>query len=577
MSATAQDSGPVLLAVNVGQPKDLDGPGGRARTAIWKAPVSGRRRVGQLNVDGDRQADLVGHGGPHRAVLVYQVESYRFWEGELGRELPGTGVFGENFTVAGLSDGEVRIGDRYRVGSALFEVSQPRVTCFKVGLRLGEPRMPALLIAAGRPGFYLRVLQEGDVGAGDPVLLVDTDPAALTVVEVDALLYRPGRSPADLERALAMPALPRGWKDSLQALLDGSRDDAAGRAAPAWPGLRPFTVHARSAESSDVQSFELVPQDAAPLPAYLPGQFVTVAVPGFGGQGDLTASYSLSQGARPDRLRISVKRSRAGSAGRRLHDEVAAGDPVRVAAPRGTFTLDVAATGPVVLLSAGVGVTPVLAMLDALAAGASRRPVWWVHVARNSSEHPHAAQAQAMLDRLPAAHRHLRYTRPLPTDRLGVDFDATGRLGAGDLAALDLPVEADCYVCGPPGFLTDVSTALRAQGRQPGRVHVEGFGAPAGDRPDPHPPATTGSGPQVVFARSGLTVRWPDGPATLLELAESCDVPADWSCRTGVCHRCQTPLVDGSVTYDPEPIDPPADGTVLICCSRPAADLVLDL
>lgn len=446
MSATAQDSGPVLLAVNVGQPKDVDGPGGQARTAVWKAPVSGRRRVGQLNVDGDLQADLVGHGGPHRAVLVYQAESYRYWEGELGRVLPGTGVFG-----------------------------------------------------------------------------------------------------------------------------------AAGRSAPAWPGLRPFTVRARTTESSDIASFELVPQDAAPLPAHLPGQFVTVAVPGLGGQGDLTGSYSLSQAARPDRLRISVKRSRVGSAGRRLHDEVAAGDPVRLAAPRGTFTLDVAATGPVVLLSAGVGVTPVLAMLDALAAGASRRPVWWVHVARNSSEHPHAAQAQTLLDRLTAAHRHLRYTRPLPTDRLGVDFDATGRLRAGDLAALDLPVEADCYLCGPPGFLTDVPTALRAQGRQPGRVHVEGFGAPAGDRPDPHPPATTGSGPQVVFARSGLTVRWPQGPATLLELAESCDVPADWSCRTGICHRCQTPLVDGSVTYDPEPIDPPADGTVLICCSRPAADLVLDL
>jgi len=145
------------------------------QTAIWKSPVAGRRRVSQLNVDGDRQADLVGHGGQHRAVLVYQAESYQYWQSELGRELPGTRVLGENFTVCGLADDQVRIGDRYRIGSALFEVSQPRVTCFKVGLRLGEPRMPALLVTAGRPGFYLRVLQEGDVGAGDPVVRVATD------------------------------------------------------------------------------------------------------------------------------------------------------------------------------------------------------------------------------------------------------------------------------------------------------------------------------------------------------------------------------------------------------------------
>ncbi len=572
---TAGGAAGVLLAVNVGQPREVVGPSGPARSAIWKKPGSGRRRVSRLNVDGDGQADLVGHGGLHRAVLVYQVDSYRHWESELGRQLPGTGVFGENFTVRGFPDDQVRIGDRYRIGSALFEVSQPRVTCFKVGLRLGQPRMPALLVAAGRPGFYLRVLEEGDVAAGDPVVLAGTDPAALTVAAVDALLYRPGRSPADLERALAMPALPQGWKDSLQELLDRGGDDAA--PGPAWAGLRPFTVQTRRAESSDVQSFALVPADAAPLPAYLPGQFVTVAVAGPKHQDDLTASYSLSEAARPDRLRISVKRSGAGSASRRLHEQVMTGEQLRVAAPRGNFTLDVAAPGPVVLLSAGIGTTPLLSMLDALAAGASRRPVWWVHVARSSAEHPHAAQAQGLLDRLTVAHRHVHYTRPLPTDRPGVDFDATGRLGADELAALHLPAQADCYVCGPPSFLADVPAALLALGMQPDRIHVEAFGtpAPSGDRRAPHPPATTGRGPQVAFARSGLTVRWPAGPGSLLELAEACDVPADWSCRTGVCHRCQTPLVDGSVTYDPEPVDPPAAGTVLLCCARPDTDLDL--
>lgn len=568
----------VLLAVNVGLPCDVDGPRGPALTAIWKSPVTGPQRVRRLNIDGDAQADLIAHGGEHRAVLVYQAASYRHWEHALGRDLPGSGVFGENFTVQGLPDDQVRIGDRYRIGSALFEVSQPRVTCFKVGLRLGEPAMPAMLVAAGRPGFYLRVLEEGEVEAGDAVVLVRTDPAAMTVAGVDALLYLPDRDRGDLQRAVAMPALPEGWRTSFRELLD--RDDSSPvGVASAWSGLRPFTVVARHEESDEVSSFELAPEDGVDLAVYRPGQYVSVAVPGTGEESDLTGSYSLSQAPRSDRLRISVKRSSAGSAGRRLHDQTVPGDPVLVASPRGGFTLDVEATGPVVLLSAGVGVTPVLAMLDALATARSERRVVWVHVARSSRQHPHAAQAQELLDELPGASRQVRYTRPQPADRLGVTHDAVGRLDADALAALDLPGQADCYVCGPPGFLADVPAALRALGFPPDRVHVEAFGAAMSspDRPAPHPPATPGTGPRVAFARSGLTVRWADGLASLLELAEACDVPADWSCRTGVCHRCQTPLVDGQVTYDPTPLDAPADGAVLLCCSHPGTDLVLDL
>ncbi len=587
MSPTAEAAADaVLLAVNVGQPQDVAGPTRPVQTAIWKTPVTGRQRVSRLNVDGDRQADLVAHGGQHRAVLVYQAESYRYWESELGRDLPGTGVFGENFTVRGLPDDVVRIGDRYRIGSALFEVSQPRVTCFKIGLRLGEPRMPALLVAAGRPGFYLRVIEEGDVGAGDPIVRVLTDPAGLTVAATDALLYRPGRSPGDLRRALAMPALPQGWRSSFRELLDAASGAAPpasdSGAAPAWPELRRFTMRARTAESQDVTSFELSPQDQVELAPYLPGQYVSVTVPDATQDGDvggsLTASYSLSQAPRPDGLRISVKRPRVGSAGRRLHDQLDVGGHVLLAAPRGTFTLDATAAGPVVLLSAGVGVTPLLAMLDALVQACSRRQVWWVHVARDSQQHPHAAQAQALLQQLPGGHGQVRYTRPLLTDQLGIDFDATGRLTSDDLIALDLPEDANCYVCGPPGFLTDIAAALRAQGTPAERMHIEAFGASLSpNQRAPHPPAPLGDGPQVVFARSGLTVRWPGRLASLLELAEACDVPADWSCRTGVCHRCQTPLISGQVGYDPEPLDPPVDGAVLLCCSRPDRDVVLNL
>ena len=163
---------PRLLSVNVGLPRDVTWNGKTVRTAVWKSPVTGRRMVRKLDIDGDAQADLAGHGGEHRAVFVYQMDSYHYWESFLGRNDFTFGQFGENFTVEGLPDNEVCIGDRYRIGDAEFEVTQPRVTCYRVGIRMNEPRMPALLVEHHRPGFYFRVLQEGEVGAGDDIVKI---------------------------------------------------------------------------------------------------------------------------------------------------------------------------------------------------------------------------------------------------------------------------------------------------------------------------------------------------------------------------------------------------------------------
>ena len=156
-----------LLSVNVGMPQDLVWHGRTVHTAVWKRPVDGPRLVRRLNIDGDGQGDLAGHGGEHRAVFVYQIESYRYWQDQLGRDDFGYGQFGENFTVEGLADDQVCIGDRYRIGEAVFEVTQPRVTCYRVGIRMDDPRMPALLVSHHRPGFYLRVLTEGTVRSGE--------------------------------------------------------------------------------------------------------------------------------------------------------------------------------------------------------------------------------------------------------------------------------------------------------------------------------------------------------------------------------------------------------------------------
>jgi ferredoxin-NADP reductase/MOSC domain-containing protein YiiM len=562
-----------LLSLNVGVPREVEWEGKTVRTAIWKEPVAGPRMVRRINIDGDDQADRLAHGGEHRAVFVYQIDSYRYWERELGRDDFTYGQFGENFTVEGLADDEVCIGDRYRVGGALFEVTQPRVTCYRVGIRMANPAMPSLLVAHHRPGFYLRVLEEGEVQAGDAIVKVADGPERLTIAQVDALLYLPGKSRDLLERALRVPALSEGWKGSFRELL--AKPDAV---APAWPGFRPLRVAEIRRESATVTSFRLVPTGEATATAS-PGQYLTLRLRPDPDAPPLVRSYSMSDLPGERGYRISVKREGAGST--YMHDHVKVGDVLDVAAPRGSFVLR-PGDRPVVLLSAGVGATPVLAMLHALARDRSDRAVWWLHGARNRAEHAFADEADSLLAALPAAHRVVVYSRP---DGAG-EHERSGRL---DLAVLDsagVPIDADYYLCGPDGFMRAIGAALTARGVAPERVATELFGAvptyasgivKAGDR-EPHAPdGAPGTGPEVTFSRSDITVPWDDRFASLLDFAEACDVPVGFGCRTGVCHNCESGLLTGEVSYDIEPLEPPADGRVLMCCTRPSSELALDL
>jgi MOSC domain-containing protein YiiM/ferredoxin-NADP reductase len=584
-----------LLSVNVGLPQDIVWQGKTVHTAIWKAPVQGRQMVRRLNIDGDGQGDLAGHGGEHRAVFVYQIESYRYWQDQLGRSDFTYGQFGENFTVDGLSDNEVCIGDRYRIGGAVFEVTQPRVTCYRVGIRLNEPQMAALLVAQGRPGFYFRVLEEGEVAAGDEIVQVAEGPERMTVSEVNALLYKPGHPKSPLEQALRIPALSAGWRASFEALLERQRSGGAmtgnpGLAAatgppPAWTGFRPLRVSQKSRESSNVTSLVLEPIDGRPLTAALPGQFIVLRLSPMPDAPALLRSYSLSGEPSQDRFRVSVKRETDGAVGGYIDTKVQIGDLLEVSAPRGNFTLR-PGDGPVILLSAGIGLTPVLAMLHALAAGPSPREVWWIHGARNRGEHSFGVETRALLSALPHGHSHIRYSSPGPGDRPTLDFDAPGRLSVGVLQELGVPRLADFYLCGPTAFMNDLAGDLAAWGVAAERIHTEIFGlgpsktpgvAAAPLRPPHQPVGPAGAGPLISFARSSLDIRWSPGFQSLLELAEACDVPVRWSCRTGVCHTCEIGLIGGAVSYRPDPVEPPADGNVLICCSRPQGDIVIDL
>jgi ferredoxin-NADP reductase/MOSC domain-containing protein YiiM/ferredoxin len=579
-----------LLSVNVGLPKDVSWQGRTVFTGVFKDPVAGSRRVGRLNVDGDGQGDRAGHGGEQRAVFVYQIDSYRYWERELGRNDFVYGQFGENFTVEGLGDDEVCIGDRYQIGSAIFEVTQPRVTCYRVGIRMNDPRIPALLVSHHRPGFYFRVLEEGEVRAGDEIVKLASGPEQMPVADVDALLYLPGHTRQGLLRALRIPALSPGWQGSFRALLNeepgsGNAGLAVTSPPPAWPGFRQLAVRAITRESDSVISIRLEDPTGAPLPAARPGQYLTLRVQPDKQQRAVLRNYSLSGAPGAGYYRITVKHERDGAASGYLHTRLAVGDQLDIAAPRGTFTLD-QTHAPVLLISAGIGATPVLAMLQALAQERSDREIWWLHAARNGREHSFAAEARGLLASLPNVRAHVYYSHPAPNDLEGRDYDSAGRLTASLFAELKLPSDAEAYICGPTAFMDEISAGLAALGFDASRIRTEPFGPAASQTPGiaaiparaPHPPAgQPGNGPTIAFARSDLTIPWNSDYGTLLELAESCEVPVRWSCRTGVCHTCETTLIAGKVDYSPDPVEPPTDGSVFICCSQPRDDIVLDL
>jgi ferredoxin-NADP reductase/MOSC domain-containing protein YiiM/ferredoxin len=584
-----------LLSVNVGLPRDIAWKGYTVHTGVWKHPVQGRCRVGRLNLQGDGQGDLAGHGGEHRAVFVYQIESYRYWQEQLKRTDFVDGQFGENFTVEGLPDDVVCIGDRYQIGTALFEVTQPRVTCYRVGIRMNEPRMPALLTSSGRPGFYLRVLREGEVATGDEIVKVGEEGERMTIAEVNALLYLPNHARDRLECAVRIEALSHGWRSSFEALLQSQKTGPgsgnaglapAAAAHPVAPGFRRLAVTAIDQESAEVISLTMQSVGGQPLPRALPGQYVVLRLQLSPGSPPLFRSYSLSGPPSTELYRISFKIEPKGVAGNYLREHVHVGDALEVSAPRGSFVLQ-PGDRPILLLSAGIGATPVLAMLHALAKARSTRQVFWLHAERDGKHHSFAAEVRRLMLGLLHARSSVSYSRPGPDDKIREDFTAAGRFSQSIFNELDVPRDVDVYLCGPTRFMADMKESLANYGVRPERFHFEIFNGSASLMPGvasspkripqlPKDDAQTG--PLVSFDRSGITAHWGTSAyQSILELAEACDIPVRWSCRTGVCHNCESGLVSGSVVYGPEPLDKPADGNVLVCCSLPISDIVVDL
>ena len=593
-SLISEVSMPKLLSVNVGLPQEIAWQGKTVRTAVWKRPVCERVFARHLNLDGDAQGDLAGHGGEQRAVMVYQLESYRYWERELDRNDFEFGQFGENFTVDGLADSDVCIGDQYKIGSAVFEVTQPRVTCYRLGIRMNNPQMASLVVSHGRPGFYLRVLTEGEVGAGDEIEKVADGPERMSIAEVDSLLYTRNHDPKRIAIAAHISALSPGWRASFEDLLRADRNGLhSGNpglaptmpALPAWQGFRWVKAVDVHRETNEIASIVLADPEGAPLPHSLPGQYLAVRCLPAKDSPPVVRSYSISGASDSGSYRISVK-SGVGPGSRYLVNTTKVGDKLEISAPRGDFVPQ-SSDRPVVLLSAGIGITPVLSMLHAFASRTvnSSGGLWWIHAARNSGEQAFALEARQLLGAVPDSHSAIAYSKPLETDRLGIDFDVLGHWEIASLQKLNIPLRAEFYVCGPPTFLKDMNRDLASLGVPKDLIHQEVFGSTGSIEPGvtkaeskpPHLPVPVGNGPIVSFTRSGLAVPWDARFKSILELAEACDVPVKWSCRTGVCHTCECGLLDGEVRYGPEPLDPPATGNALICCSTPESRIELDL
>ena len=571
-----------VVSVNVGRPQLLDWRGQKVRTAIQKVPVHGRVMARHLDLDGDEQADLAGHGGENRAMLVYQLASYRFWQEMFGDDPYELGWFGENLTVEGLPDCEVCIGDRFRVGEALIEVTQPRVTCYRLAIRTGRPEMPSLFVKHGRPGFYVRVLEEGTIGARDRIELVGSAPTLMTVTATDRLLFFGEHSADDLRAALSIGALSQGWKGSFQALLEaqqagpivGNPGLSRNEKEP-WQGFRSLDVLSNEAESSEVRSIRLGSGGGEPLPAFRPGQHVVLKLTTPEGN-TLIRSYSLS--GRPDAgsYRISIKREPGGAASGFLQDRLQPGTTVETSAPRGTFTLDETSTAPVVLLSAGIGATPLIAMLHALVH--TKRKVFWIHGARDGSHLSFQDEITALLTTLTDSERLIAFSQPAPKDVQGSDYDVHGRLDLTALSPLAIPPSAEYYICGPSGFLSYFRDELIRAEVDQALIYEESFGGAIAGKSGA-PAVSTGEEGKfsITATRSNRVLGWSSASGTLLELAEAELIPVPFACRVGVCHQCESGLLAGSITYEPQPLDPPPAGRVLLCCARPTSNLILDL
>lgn len=554
-----------VAAVSTARPVWQDVRGQRTFTSIVRSPAPGALWFGAGGPEGNETAVHT------EAVLAAPAEHYDMWAARFGVDRAAWDWcrFGENIVVSGFDENALRIGDIVRIGGAVFRVTSPRIPCFKFAWRMDQPdSVLGPMIESGHIGFYLAVETSGPVGAGDVATVEAPDPSAITVGDLSRLLVARDADPEALRAALANPWLGGQARGMLAKRIAGLEDMARLKTGR-WSGWRPFRAERLRAEAKDIVSFALTPLDDAPLAPALAGQFLTVRL----GNGDdaPVRSWTLSDhDDTPEQYRLTVKRLAEGVGSALLHEIGARGGTVWARSPAGRFTLKRDGFMRVVLISAGIGVTPMLAMLRAHRARQDvQPPLLWIHQTRSGETHAFAAAGED------AALAHVFYSAP----REGDARHEPGRLTPERLREILAPayktapfgrdvelegIFSDVYICGPAPFEAMVREALAAMGVPPGQVRSESFVPGAADAVPAIARATVDFG--------GTIAEWTqDANPSLLDLAEAAGLAPAFGCRSGSCGACESTLVSGSVEHSPSPAMPLAADRVLLCCARPAS------
>jgi MOSC domain-containing protein YiiM/ferredoxin-NADP reductase len=561
-----------VASLNVGEPRLVTYRGMSFRTGILKAPTDAPLTLKRLNFVGDGQADLSAHGGIDKAVYCYPLEHYGFWRREIGRDVLPMGQFGENVTTQGVLESELRIGDILRMGTAVLQVSEPRIPCYKLVMHMNAGSdFSVRFLAANRTGFYCRVLEEGTVAPSDAITVISTDPSSPTVREVFAATQFTDRDPAELRRVVRARDISAKWRSRVRRMIDSELRRQVEQAAPQ---ARPVAVDEVIAEATDVFSIWLRPRDGGSLPRALPGQYLTLVWPD-----GLKRTYSLSAADAEGRYRITVKLARdpqgaLGRASARIA-KLNAGDMLDVEHPRGNFHPDIGGDTPLVLVAAGIGVTPIMNMIEHVTRD-GRRNVFAAFGMRRPQEHPLMDELKALVAERRNLQVMLAYSQHDGEGVAGLPAWKRGRLVAADLLPHAAAPLAEVFLCGPGEFIRQMHDGLAAGGVNPLAIRYEAFG-PSTLLPikggAPVDPAATFT---VTFARSNMDVVWTPASGTLLNLAESAGVSPTFGCRAGSCGLCRTALTEGRVSYV-EPIDEPEPGSVFPCCAIPETNCRLDL
>jgi ferredoxin-NADP reductase len=384
-------------------------------------------------------------------------------------------------------------------------------------------------------------------------------------------------------------AVPMHWRFreySPSLTQTGSWEEVATALAARREGnvYRNYRVARVEPESTTITSFYLEPEDGGRIPCHEPGQFLPLELHRPGSGEPIRRTYTISTAPNGSHYRLSIKRELApepdlppGLASNYFHDHIRVGSVLRAMSPRGKFTLGDESVRPLVMLSGGVGLTPMVSMLEQLVSNDDKcgclREIWFIHGARNGAEHAFAEHVRALADRCNLIRLHFQYSRPAPSDKLGRDYDGIGHVDIGLVKSL-LPFDDyDFYLCGPPPFMRANYEGLKSLNVSDVRIHYEFFGEGASlcrEAPSFEVAAPLDANPVAVrFTRSGITTVWEPAKGTLLDLAESEGLTPAYSCRSGICQTCSTGIVSGTVDYLDPPMAPPKPGEALICCSYP--------